>query len=176
MNKKSVIYNMLSAVIMLIALLADIISKIWAKSTLMGKDDIVIIDGVIRFHYLENRGAAFGMLQNQRIFFIIITIIFAVIFAYMYVRIPSDKRFFPLKITLVMIFCGAVGNFIDRALRGYVVDFIYFELIDFPVFNIADVYITFAAAVLVLLVMFYYKDEELDRVFHKKKDEQIEQQ
>ena len=67
---------------------------------------------------------------------------------------------------MVLIFAGAIGNFIDRIRQGFVVDFLYFELIDFPIFNVADIYVTVGCILLILLLLFYYKDEELN--FFKK--------
>lgn len=67
---------------------------------------------------------------------------------------------------------GAVGNMIDRVFRKYVVDFIYFSLINFPVFNVADIYVTVAAFMLVVLILFFYQEEDLNRVFSKKKEQE----
>ena len=61
---------------------------------------------------------------------------------------------------------GAFGNMIDRAFRGYVVDFFYFKLIDFPVFNVADIYVTVAAFAMIILGLFYYKEEDYNKIFH----------
>ena len=71
------------------------------------------------------------------------------------------KRYFPMQCTIVLIAAGAVGNLIDRLLHGYVVDFFYFKLIDFPIFNVADCYVVIAAFFAVVLIGFYYKEEEL---------------
>ena len=64
---------------------------------------------------------------------------------------------------------GAIGNFIDRITQQYVVDFLYFKLIDFPIFNVADIYVTCAAFAMILLGFFYYKDEDVERIFPSKK-------
>ena len=74
--------------------------------------------------------------------------------------------------TAAIVFAGAMGNFIDRVFRGYVVDFIYFSLIDFPTFNVADIYVTVAAFMLVVLILFFYQEEDLNRVFSKKKEQE----
>ena len=76
----------------------------------------------------------------------------------------------PLRAVALFIASGAVGNMIDRVALGYVVDFFYFELIDFPIFNVADIYVTCATIILAILILFYYKDEELDCLFPKKKE------
>ena len=65
----------------------------------------------------------------------------------------------PLLYTAAIVFAGAMGNFIDRVFRGYVVDFIYFSLIDFPTFNVADIYVTCGITVMVFLMFFRYKEE-----------------
>ena len=61
---------------------------------------------------------------------------------------------------------GAIGNMIDRTLLNYVVDFLYFSLIDFPIFNVADIYLTCATIALGILIIFYYKEDELDLILH----------
>ena len=84
------------------------------------------------------------------------------VFAYCYVRLLNQKSYRILRMLCVTYTAGALGNLIDRIFRGYVVDMIYFVPINFPVFNVADCYVTIAAAGLVLLVLFYYDDEDLD--------------
>ena len=104
--------------------------------------------------------AAFGIFQNQRWFFVIMTVVILVIVSWFYGRTPVEKRYLPLRICMIILTAGAIGNFIDRLTRGYVVDFFYFSLIDFPIFNVADIYVTVTFIVLVLLIFFYYKDED----------------
>ena len=72
-----------------------------------------------------------------------------------------NKHYAPLYLSLILIFSGAVGNFIDRVKNKYVVDFIYFKLIDFPVFNFADICITIGCAVLILSLIFIYRGEDI---------------
>ena len=89
---------------------------------------------------------------------------------FLYNRIPLEKRFHPLRLIGVALSAGAIGNLIDRMVNGYVVDFLYVELIDFPIFNVADCYVTVSAFVLVILFLFYYKEEDLEFItFHRKK-------
>lgn len=129
---------------------------------LKGQGPIRLIDGVFELTYLENRGAAFGLFQDQRIIFLLITTVVVAVVLVLYWRLPKNKRFLPLQIIAAGILSGAAGNMIDRLLQGYVVDFFYFRLIDFPVFNVADIYVTVSAIVFVILLTFYYKDEEFD--------------
>ena len=111
--------------------------------------------------YLENRGAAFGILQGQRELFFVITIIVLVGLLIFLYKIPFNKKYMPLFVVLILIFSGAIGNFIERVTKGYVVDFLYFKPINFPLFNIADSYITIACFVLLYLLLFHYKEDEL---------------
>ena len=92
--------------------------------------------------------------------------------AYCYIRMPKTKLFLPLRKAAVLILAGAIGNFIDRVRYGYVVDFFYFELIDFPIFNVADICVTVPMVAIIVLLLFVYKDEDLNQIFKKKsKDE-----
>ena len=126
----------------------DQFTKYLAVVNLKDKPAIPIIQDVFELQYLENRGSAFGMMQNQRVFFIIITIVIVAAFIWLFTRIPNTRRMIPMNILCTLIIAGAVGNFIDRLLHGYVVDFLYFKLIDFPIFNVADIYVTTAAVAL----------------------------
>lgn len=127
---------------------------------------VSIIDGVFQLHYLENRGAAFGFLQNRQTFFLIVGIIVLFLVVFLYIGMPQEKRFLPIRICLISITAGAIGNMIDRIRFQYVVDFLYFELIDFPIFNVADIFATVATFGLVILLLFYYKEEDIDRILH----------
>ena len=162
------------AIFALISFLLLIVFDQWTKSLavayLMNQEPFVIINGVFQLRYLENRGAAFGMMQGQQTFFLITGIIAVIILAYIYFKLPWNKRFAPLRAVALFIASGAVGNMIDRVALGYVVDFFYFELIDFPIFNVADIYVTCATIVLAFLILFFYKEEELDCLFPKKKE------
>lgn len=147
--------------IVAVAILVDQYTKYLAVVNLKDDAAIVLWDGVFELTYLENRGAAFGLLQNRQIFFICITFVIFAFILYCYIRIPKTGRYLPLRICGIFIVSGAVGNLLDRIRLGYVVDFFYFRLIDFPVFNVADIYVTVSFIVLLILVFFCYKEEEL---------------
>lgn len=139
-------------------------------ATLHLKDhSVVLIDGVFQLQYLENQGAAFGLLQNQQLLFLLVTIVTLVFLTILYVRMPVIKRYIPLRICMLSIASGAIGNMIDRIRFQYVVDFFYFELIDFPIFNVADIFASVATCVLAVLLLFYYKDQDFDIVFNSLK-------
>ncbi len=113
-----------------------------------------LIDGVFALSYVENRGAAFGMLEDARAFFIVATVL--VCGAVIYFAVKEYKRLPALmKVSLALILSGALGNFIDRVFLGYVRDMLYFELINFPVFNVADSAICIGAALLILDLYFF---------------------
>lgn len=139
----------------------DQVTKYLAVLRLKDAAPHVLIDGVLEFRYLENRGAAFSVLQGQQVFFYILTAVFLVIVLYVLHRLPRTRRFLPIWVCLLVLISGAVGNLIDRIIHKYVVDFIYFSIIDFPVFNVADIYVTLSVAALALLVLFRYKDSDL---------------
>ena len=154
----------------ILLILFDQWTKSLAVANLMNQEPFVIIKNVFQLRYLENRGAAFGMMQGQQTFFVISALIAVAVITYVYFKLPWEKRFHPLRAVVLFIAAGAVGNLIDRLVLGYVVDFFYFELIDFPIFNVADIYVTCATIILALLILFYYKEDELDCLFPKKKE------
>ncbi|MBQ8185116.1 MAG: signal peptidase II [Lachnospiraceae bacterium] len=165
-------YNIGGIILAAVLIGLDQWTKALAVSHLKDQESIVLIKDVFQLHYLENRGAAFGMFQGQRWIFVILTVLVLVGLVYLYNRMPLEKRLHPLRFIGVALFAGAIGNFIDRTVQGYVVDFFYFELIDFPIFNVADCYVTVSAIALVILFIFYYKDEELAFIsFSSKKKE-----
>ena len=158
-----------AALLMLILLLIDQWTKLLAVDCLKGQNSFPLIRGVLEFQYLENHGAAFGILQGQKLFLVLFTAILSALILYFYFRIPAGSRYRPLRILMIMLLSGAIGNFIDRMVNGYVVDFFYFKLINFPVFNVADIYVTAAEILLIVLVLFYYQSEDFEEIFHGKK-------
>lgn len=161
-----------SVAVFALLLLVDQLTKLWAVKILKPIGSIPIIRNVLEIYYVENRGAAFGIMQNKQWFFLIITVVVLAGLIWISGKIPEEKHFIPLRVCLYFIGAGAVGNMIDRIFRKYVVDFIYFSLINFPVFNVADIYVTVAAVLLVVLVLFFYQEEDLDRVFSKKREQE----
>ncbi len=128
-----------------------------------------LIEGVFEFSYIRNEGAAWGMMQGKQLLFYIMTPICIIIACFLYKKMFVDKKFAVLQVLDVFIISGAIGNFIDRIFRGYVVDFLYFKLIDFPVFNVADCYLTVSFALLIILMFFKYSEEDFDMLFSFRK-------
>lgn len=147
----------------------DQVTKFWARTEFSGGDSLVIIPKVFRFLYHENTGAVWGIMSDQTVFLSIITGIAILGMVWVYIRTPKNKHYRPLLTILLFIAAGAIGNFIDRVAFGYVTDFIYFELIDFPVFNVADCYITVSVILLAILGIFYYKEEDFECYSIRKK-------
>lgn len=153
-------YKWMIAVFWMIFLVAlDQVTKRLAEIKL--KNGYVdVIPGVFRFEYLENRGAAFGIFQNAQWLFILFTIIFLALAVYFYAVLPGDRRYRPLRIVCIVLSAGAIGNLIDRLSLHYVRDFLYFVLIDFPIFNVADIYVTLSAIALAVMLIFVYKEND----------------
>lgn len=137
-------------------------TKHLAVTHLKGQPALVLIDGVFELLYSENRGAAFSILQGKQGFLFLITLAVLVFVLYALAKMPVTRRYLPLTICLNLLLAGAVGNMIDRVTNGFVVDFLYFSLIDFPIFNVADIYVTTAAAAFFILMLWFYKEEELE--------------
>lgn len=155
---------------MVLLLYLDQLTKKFAVAGLKDQPSIPIIKNVFELLYVENFGAAFGILQNQRFFFIVLTAVVLGGLLWLFAKIPQIKRYLPFRICLIGLCAGALGNLIDRIRLGYVVDFFYFKLIDFPVFNVADIYVVVFIACLAFLLLFYYKEEELDAILKKEKE------
>ena len=170
-NRKSFLITV-DAILFVVLVFLDQITKYLAITHLKDGTDVVLIDKVFRLHYLENRGAAFGMLQNQKIFFIFIAIVILAAICYVIFRMPNKKKYTAFHILLGIIAAGAVGNMIDRFVLGYVVDFFSFVLINYPIFNVADIYVVCATIALFIMFLFVFKDEDLDFLSLKKKNEE----
>lgn len=158
-----------AAAVILLAL--DQITKHLAILHLKDRPPFVVIDGVLEFQYLENTGSAFSLFRDQKIFILLMGFLVMAVLLFVLFRLPVKKRFLPAHILLSALIAGALGNIVDRVRFGFVVDFISFVLIHFPVFNAADCYIVVCTICIFLLFLFYYQEEELDFLnFHKKTD------
>ena len=124
----------------------------------------VVMEGFLDFTFVENRGAAFGILSGQRVFFIVLTMVVAVGILYSFYKLPDTREYNYLKYALLLVLSGAIGNVIDRAVRGYVVDFLEVTFIKWPVFNLADIYVVIGACFILFLSLFVIKEEEKKEV------------
>lgn len=155
MTKKKSKQFLIAVITIIIFSFIDLFTKKQAAIFLKSRPAFSVIPGVLEFCYLENYGAAWGMFRNFRWLFLLIVAVLLVAFPYLYFKIPEGKRYRLLKILFLFFIAGALGNGIDRLVYGYVRDFIYISLIDFPVFNVADCYVT----VSMFLAMIIYRKE-----------------
>lgn len=132
-------------------LFLDQVSKQWSRTVLKPVSSIEIIPDFFHLTYIENRGAAFGMLQGRQFLFIVITIIFLIFFQRMMQEYRAIKYF---SIFEVLIVAGVLGNFLDRILFGFVTDMVDFRGIWSYVFNIADSYLVIGLLGMIALLFF----------------------
>lgn len=135
----------------------DQYTKWLAVRHLKGEPSMELIPGVFELTYLENRGAAWGMFKNFRWLFLLLTAAILIALTAAYIKSLPEKKYRLFRILAIILASGALGNAIDRLFHGYVVDFFYFSLINFPVFNVADCYVT----VSILLFLLIYRKEVL---------------
>lgn len=165
MNKKEVNRGkmlLFDAVFAIVLLAFDQFTKYLAITHLKGKSAYVLIDGVLELQYLENRGSAFGMLQNQKFFILFVGIVFMLVLLLFLIKLPEQKKFCAVHIFLAAIIAGGLGNMIDRFRFDYVVDFISFVLINYPIFNVADIYVVISTVGLFILFLFVFKEKDLE--------------
>lgn len=156
--------------LMIIGLIAfDQYTKQWAKVYLKDKPAYNLINGILELNYLENQGAAFGMLPNQKVFFVFVATVILLVVGYVLLKVPDQKKYTILHFLFSLIVAGSIGNMIDRVRYDYVVDFIYFVRMNVPIFNVADIYATVSAIVLLFLLLFIYKENDLYFISFKQK-------
>ena len=140
-------------IIVLVAI--DQILKNLVSLNLKYATEVTIIPNLLDITYVENRGAAFGIFQNQQCFFIVFAVAMIIFFAYLIkYKNLTDKMFL---VAAVLIISGGIGNLIDRLFLGYVVDYIKLSFFS-PICNFADYCITFGTIVLIIYIIFFYKD------------------
>ena len=150
-HKKSLADYLLYSIIIAVGIILDQLTKFLSVKFLTLVDTVPIIKNVIHLTYVENTGAAFGMLKNHRwVFIVISTVTIIGMLAYLYLGHAENKLY---AISVAMVISGGIGNMIDRLALGYVVDFIDFRLINFAVFNGADSFVCVGAGMLVLALV-----------------------
>lgn len=163
--------TMISVVLAVLLILFDQFTKRMTVLHLKGQDAFVLIDGVLELDYLENRGVAFGMFQNQRWPILIMGFILMAVIIWFICKLPEGRKYTILQYILVFIAAGGIGNMIDRFFLGYVVDMISFVLINYPVFNVADCYVVCGTIALFVMFLFVMKDEDFEFLAFKKNKE-----
>lgn len=145
---------MLSALIAIAVVLLDQISKHFVCLHLKPIGSVPIIDGILNFTYVENRGAAFGILSDNRAVFMIFSVLIIVVLSFATVKFQGQSKLFDVCMGLIV--GGGVGNMVDRAFLGYVIDFVDFCAFDFWkwVFNIADSAVVVGCILAIIFVIF----------------------
>ena len=136
---------------------ADQITKFLTVANIPLHGTVEVLPGIVRLTYVQNDGAAFSIFEGQQWLFALIFVAFAaaIIWEFSKKRLPftTFDRF-----CIVAVFAGGLGNMIDRLRMGYVVDMIATEFINFPVFNVADCFITCGCIILLVHLIFFNKD------------------
>lgn len=158
----------IAAVAMMI--IADQLVKHWAFTTLQAQHTIPLIENVFHLTYIENRGAAFSMFArfDSRWIFVALAVVISII-----IGVVLSKKIMQTatgRWSLVLISAGAIGNAIDRVVRGFVVDMFDFRLINFPVFNVADIFVVISFIGIAVSILFIYKDDEFEFLSIRKKE------
>ena len=135
------------AITSLAIILLDQLSKL-----LIIDKSINLIPNILSFTYTQNTGVAFGLIDNNLIFVILFNIVILGIII-KFLKENNENIDFVVLVSLILILSGGVGNLIDRLLRGYVVDFIKLEFINFPVFNLADISVTVGVLILIIVIV-----------------------
>lgn len=129
-------------------ILFDQLSKILCVEYLMDAGSVSVIPKIVNFTYVENRGAAFGMLADHRWVFMVLSVA-AIVLIVVYLAKAKPQSVLQ-RVSIALIAGGGIGNMIDRVLRGYVVDFIDVQFVTFYVFNIADSAVCVGCGLLIL--------------------------
>lgn len=150
---------MIYTIAIVIVLILDQGLKLWTVSNIaLNTGEVPLIDGFVHLTHLHNYGAAFSILQNTRWLLVGLTVVFvvAIIFAMSTERIQSGFGMW----TATFLLAGAIGNAIDRVLMGYVIDMFEFEFFSFPVFNVADIFVTCFGILFCVYIVFHKEDDD----------------
>jgi len=147
-------------IILLLLIATDLITKRIAAHFLYPNGSFTLIEGFFRLRYVENTGAAFGMFAGNRLFLLVVSGAIMSFLIYFLITLPKEKPHSYMKLPLIFILAGALGNFIDRLIFSYVIDFLEFTFVNFAVFNVADIFITCGAIVWLYLSIFVVKEKK----------------
>ncbi|WP_395392442.1 signal peptidase II [Fructilactobacillus sanfranciscensis] len=148
MNSKK--YHVLLLFITIILLIFDQLIKFQTRVNIKLGQEIKIIPKILSFTYLQNTGAAWSFMEGNSIFFLLVAIFAILVFIYLLYKCRNEY-FISLGIALMLT--GTVGNLIDRIKFGFVTDMIKIDFINFPIFNIADMYLTFGVIILLFSLL-----------------------
>ena len=134
----------------------------YAAAYFCENENYTLIKDIFEITFTQNSGGAFGILNNQRFFFIFISVLFISLITFFMFVMPNDNKYNSLHIWLSFILSGIIGNVADRILYDGVIDILYIKKIDFPVFNIADLFITLGTFMTIITVLFKLKEKDFE--------------
>lgn len=149
----------------------DQFTKYLVSSRMQINEVIPVIKGVFQLRYIRNEGMAWSLLEGKQIIFVILTPAVMFFLIKLFICLPEEKKYGPIRVIVVFLTAGAAGNLIDRIwggealFKGAVIDFFDFCLINFPVFNVADIYVSLSVVVLLFLMFFRYKEEDFEVIY-----------
>ncbi|AQS53200.1 Lipoprotein signal peptidase [Jeotgalibaca dankookensis] len=149
------IYYMLAALLIVV----DQLSKWAILQNFELYEEKILLPGFLSLFYIQNRGAAWGIFEGRMIFFYIITVFVVGYLIYMFHKEKTDSKLVGVSFSLIL--AGAIGNFIDRLVNGFVVDMFRLDFINFPIFNVADMCLTVGVALMLIHVLFFEKEENI---------------
>ena len=162
MDKKVKTVNIiLQWIVFVLLIVLDQITKVLVRKYLpAGNNRYDLIPGVFCLEHIENDGSVWGILSGRISFLLIVSVILFAVLLYVYIKLPKTHHYLVLLWIDIFMMAGAIGNSIDRVVFGHVTDFFYFELINFAIFNVADIYITCAAFITIILILTKYRDND----------------
>ncbi len=170
-NKFKIKIHIIPILIIGLLVALDQLTKFMVTSSFVLYESRPVIEDVFSFTYIHNTGIAWGMFKGKINILLIVTIGIVIFCSYLYHNIHDKEGFKIAKLCFVFIIAGGIGNMIDRIKLGYVVDFLSFDLINFPVFNVADIYVTVFTILLFIFIMFVYSDEQFEVMIGSKKNQ-----
>lgn len=170
--KKYIKFIIIELIAVFVVIGIDQITKLTIYNNVDQNGKIDLIKGVLSFTAVKNTGASFGIFHDKIVLLSVVSAICS-IGLIVFLIYTIKHRHALLRISLVLIIGGAIGNLIDRVFLGFVRDFVYFEIIDFAVFNLADSALVVGTILLVIYVIFFYKDKEIANENKTKKEKKI---
>ena len=151
----------LPLIIIAVLVLVDQLIKLVVVDKIELAKEVPVIGDAVVITYLKNTGAAWSFMSGKTIILVIISVIVIGALGYFYKNLLADDKYRILRICIIFIVGGAIGNMIDRIRLGYVVDYIYFKIIHFPVFNFADICVTVCMFLMVILLLFKFDSKDM---------------
>lgn len=159
-NTKKIVNGVMAFISMLLLIFLDQAVKLYIDSNYKVGETTPVIKNVFHITYVVNEGAAWSSFSGKTVMLLSVTAVILVAVIMAYVVFLKKDMFKPLRVLMVFLASGAIGNMIDRFTKGYVVDMFDFKLIHFPVFNVADIYVTCSVIIGMILILFKYNDDD----------------